>query len=105
MWQARGAARMEAVEGVIKFTARHESRALAASRFSAIACRLGAWREIMSKTGLVGQDPARYGGAGYGNVSARVGAPSSERGARAFLVTATQTGGKARLGLDDYCVV
>lgn len=53
----------------------------------------------------MGQDPARYGGAGYGNVSGRVGPPSSSRGRRAFLVTGTQTGGKAALRLEDFCIV
>lgn len=92
-------------EGVIKFTADHEQVALAPRVFGDAACKLVAWREILAKLGIVGQDPARYGGAGYGNVSARVGAPSSGHGRRAFLITGTQTGGKAVLALDDFCVV
>jgi L-ribulose-5-phosphate 4-epimerase len=92
-------------EGVIKFQARHETRRLDSRVFGELACKLTAWREIMALTQLVGQDPARYGGAGYGNVSGRVGAPSSARGARSFLVTGTQTGGARCLTLDDYCVI
>lgn len=92
-------------EGVIKFRAEHESAALPAYRYGELACKLVAWREIMAKTQLVGQDPARYGGAGFGNVSARVGAPTFARGKRGFLITGTQTGGKASIGLGDFCVV
>jgi L-ribulose-5-phosphate 4-epimerase len=92
-------------EGVIKFKARHEERPLESRLYGTLACQLIAWREILSKTQLVGQDPSRYGGAGYGNVSGRVGAPAAPRGARPFLITGTQTGGRACLGLDDFCVV
>jgi ribulose-5-phosphate 4-epimerase/fuculose-1-phosphate aldolase len=92
------------VEGVIKFSARHEEVALPAAHRE-LCCRLESWREIMAMTGLVGRDPARYGGAAYGNVSARVGAPAAEPGRRRFVVTGTQTGGKARLGPEDFCVV
>ena len=92
-------------EGVIKFTAEHVREALPARRYRALCCTLVAWREIMMHTQLVGQDGARYGGAGYGNVSGRVGAPSSGRGARAMLITGTQTSGRARIGLDQFCLV
>ena len=68
-------------EGVIKFTARHRSEPLPPRAYGALCCKLVAWREIMAMTQLVGQDPSRYGGAGYGNVSGRVGPPSAARGA------------------------
>jgi len=92
-------------EGVLKFQADHRQEALAPHRFGDLACRLVAWREILSRTGLIGQDAERYGGFGYGNLSARVGAPSAGRGRRAFLVTGTQTSGKRAVGLGDFCVV
>jgi ribulose-5-phosphate 4-epimerase/fuculose-1-phosphate aldolase len=92
-------------EGVIKFQADHEERRLDSRVFGDLACKLTAWREVMAKTQLVGQDPARYGGAGYGNVSGRIGPPSAPRGQRSFLVTGTQTSGSACITLDDYCVV
>jgi ribulose-5-phosphate 4-epimerase/fuculose-1-phosphate aldolase len=92
-------------EGVIKFASAHDSRPVDGRRLGTLCCKLVAWREIMAKTQLVGQDPARYGGAGYGNVSARVGAPSSARGARSMLITGTQTSGLDRVGIDDFCVV
>jgi len=92
-------------EGVIKFEAEHTREVLSGQRYGALCCRLVAWREIMSKTQLVGQDPNLYGGAGYGNVSARVGPPGSAMGARAMLISGTQTGGLAHVGLDDFCLV
>lgn len=92
-------------EGVIKFHAEHEDRSLEPRRVGELACRLIAWREIMALTGLVGQDPERYDGAGYGNVSTRVGPPSAPLGKRSFLVTGTQTSGRRCIGLDDFAVV
>lgn len=92
-------------EGVIKFTAEHSREPLSGRRHGALCCELVAWREIMAKTQLVGQDTRLYGGAGYGNVSGRVGPPSSGMGARAMLITGTQTSGLARVTLDDFCLV
>lgn len=92
-------------EGVIKFSAEHRQERLSPRRYGALCCELIAWREILTKTQLVGQDPRLYGGAGYGNVSGRVGPPSSGMGSRAMLITGTQTGGLAGLGLDHFCVV
>ncbi len=92
-------------EGAIKFAAEHSEQPLSARRFSEAACRLVAWREILAKTGLVGQQPELYGGFGYGNVSCRVGPPSMPRRRRAFLITGTQTSGRACMSLADFCVV
>ena len=92
-------------EGAIKFEAAHRESPLAPRRFGEAACRLIAWREIFAKTGLVGQEPGLYGGFGYGNVSCRVGPPSLPRRRRAFLITGTQTSGKACMSLADLCVV
>lgn len=93
------------IEGVVKFEAEHRTTALCARTYGALACRLAAWREILVKLGLVGRIPAAYDGAGFGNVSARVGAPSAPHGARSFLITGTQTGGLPCAGLDDLCLV
>ncbi|MCG8419695.1 MAG: class II aldolase/adducin family protein [Proteobacteria bacterium] len=92
-------------EGVIKFRAEHQHEPLSARRHGDLCCQLVAWREVMTKTQLVGQDPSLYGGAGYGNVSGRVGPPSSAMGARAMLITGTQTGGLAQVGLEHFCLV
>jgi ribulose-5-phosphate 4-epimerase/fuculose-1-phosphate aldolase len=92
-------------EGITKFEAEHTVQALDPRRFGALCCKLIAWRELLAKMQLVGQDPSRYGGAGYGNVSARIGAPSKGRGDRSLLITGTQTSGLPRVGLRDFCVV
>ncbi|MEZ4467083.1 MAG: class II aldolase/adducin family protein [bacterium] len=57
------------------------------------------------RLGGVGQDPARYDGAGYGNLSARVGPFPGARGARPFLISATQTGGLRCFDADGICLV
>ncbi|MCP4200792.1 MAG: class II aldolase/adducin family protein [bacterium] len=92
-------------EGVIKFDFRNTREPLARSRYAEIVCPLIAWREILALTGLVGQDRARYEGAGYGNVSVRLGRPGMALGRRSFLITGTQTSGKHSIGLDDFCIV
>ncbi|PLX89213.1 MAG: aldolase [Desulfuromonas sp.] len=59
---------------------------------------LDAWREIFRRLGLLGQDPARYDGFGFGNLSRR----SPDRSDHAFLISATQTGNLKRLQASDY---
>lgn len=92
-------------EGVIKFRRDHKTRELESRRYGELVSKLAAWRRVMSMTRLVGQDPQLYEGAGYGNVSGRIGPPSAALGRRSFLITATQTSGKERVGLEDFVVV
>jgi len=92
-------------EGVIKFDIQHESRPIDATILGDVACQLIAWREIMALTGLVGQDPSRYEGAGYGNASVRFGRRSAGLGRRSFLITGTQTSGRQAISLEDFAVV
>lgn len=93
-------------EGVIRFEIEHETRMLEPRLYGDTAALLSAWREVLARLGLVGRDPDRYQGAGYGNLSARL-PPFGEvgRGRRRFLVTGTGTGGLADLTLEHYCVV
>ena len=53
---------------------------------------LRAWRAIFRDLGLVGQDPARYHGLGFGNLSARDPDREDE-----FIITASQSGGVENL--------
>lgn len=92
-------------EGVIQFEANHEQEDLQSSRYGDLVCRLIAWREILCRLGWVGQDAHRYGGFGFGNVSARVGPASLPRRRRCFLITGTQTGEKRCMALSDFCLV
>lgn len=58
----------------------------------------------MHQLRLIGQDPGRYGGIGFGNVSCR--APAADAGARGlFLVSGTQTGHLPVLGAEHYSLV
>lgn len=92
-------------EGVIKFAFEHRRETLDRSSYLDLVCPLMAWREILALTGLVGQDRDLYEGAGYGNVSIRVGRPGKGLGRRSFLITGTQTSGKRCVSLDDFCLV
>jgi hypothetical protein len=94
----------EADEGVIKFEVAH-TRARLDRGYSDRAAELAGWRQLMVDTGVLGQAPGRYGGAGFGNASARVGPPSSPLGRRAMLITGSQTGRCAELTLADFCLV
>lgn len=57
--------------------------------------RLNAWRVLLHRLGLIGQDPARYGGLGYGNLSRRLEGET-------FFITATQTGHLPLLQPEHY---
>jgi L-ribulose-5-phosphate 4-epimerase len=93
-------------EGVIRFALEHDRRALEPRLYGETVAALAAWREVLARLDLVGRDPARYEGLGYGNVSARLG-PFGDvgRGRRRFVISGTQTGGLPALTLDHVCVV
>jgi methylthioribose-1-phosphate isomerase len=83
-------------EGVIKFTSEHVREPLSADALTALPALLVA-RDLLRRLGVLGQDPARYEGAGFGNVSVRL--------ARGFLVSGTQTSGVHSPRADDFCVI
>lgn len=91
-------------EGVIKFRAAHRMVRLEAEEFATVASDLAGWRTILLRLALVGQDPSRYGGFAFGNLSARVGAGEAGVSPR-FLITGSQVGGKEVLSLDEFCLV
>jgi hypothetical protein len=49
---------------------------------------LAGWRAVLKRLGLLGQDPARYDGLGFGNLSVRDPERPDE-----FVITASQTSG------------
>ena len=61
---------------------------------------INAWRRIFFLLELIGQDPARYGGYGFGNVSCRI-----KHNEEAFLITGTQTGHIPQLTPEHYAMV
>ncbi len=93
-------------EGVIRFEVVHRHAPLDERVHGDVARALAAWRGILAHLRLLGRDPARYEGLGYGNVSARVGPFGAVgRGRRRFLVTGTQTAGLAHATLREFCLV
>lgn len=57
---------------------------------------LRGWRAVFRRLSLLGQDAERYGGLGFGNLSAR-----DPRAGEAFVITASQTAGAADLTEED----
>lgn len=60
-------------------------------------CRSRLWRQS-----LIGQDPQRYAGLGYGNLSQRCKHSTHDS---AFLISGSQTGHLAQLQASDYALV
>ena len=93
---------MSTKEGIIKYQCEYT---LAPALPDAEISELNAWRRMMVLAGLIGQDPPRYGGYGYGNISRRLDEQVRADGLHPFVITGTQTGGLAHLTADDYVVV
>ncbi len=85
-------------EGVIKFQLDFQE---GPSPSEELLLELNAWRKSFRKLGLIGQDPARYGGYGFGNLSRRLPGQSSA----AFLISGTQTGHLQSLLSEHYATV
>ena len=86
---------MQETEGVIKYHLDH--RHTAANPDWPLTT-MNSWRCLLYKLELIGQNPARYMGYGYGNISQRF---TSEQ----FIISGTQTGGLAELSAQHYCLV
>ena len=89
---------MTETEGVIKF---RFTRLAGDAPAAAEVAELEGWRAVLHRLNLVGLDPARYGGVGFGNLSRR----SREAPALEFLVTGSGTGARPRLEPADYARV
>jgi hypothetical protein len=88
---------MNEKEGVIKYHLKHINKPLPPTiDFS----ELNSWRSIMIKLELIGQNPARYEGLGFGNISQRLSKTS-----QSFIISGTQTGHLNPLGNNDFCIV
>ena len=90
------------VEGVVKYI---EEYTATPPLDPALVAELAVWRRFLWDMGLVGQDPARYDGAGYGNASMRTRPFDKPKGQRSFLVTGTQTGKLRDLDQTLFAVV
>ncbi len=85
-------------EGVIKFQLDFQE---GPSPSEEPLLELNAWRSIFRQLGLIGQDPTRYGGYGFGNLSRRL--PGQD--CTAFLISGTQTGHLQSLLPEHYATV
>jgi len=98
---------------VVQFRATHHECALTPQELDGIEKPLLAWRQHLVAAKVLGQDPMRYQGAGFGNLSARLSnqrlkgdhAPSAQGAGGAFIITATQTGHLPSLDASMLCVV
>lgn len=86
-----------ALDGVIRFEARHREGALP-GELAPLVETLDGWRTRLREKDLIGQDGVRYGGAAWGNLSARL---EGER----FLITGSQTGGLPHTDARHWAVV
>ncbi|MEO1081062.1 MAG: class II aldolase/adducin family protein [Pseudomonadota bacterium] len=83
---------MAEAEGVIQFAYTLEPGA--ATIATPLLAELRAWRSILRDLELLGEDPQRYGGFGYGNLSLRCSRSD-------FVITASQSSGEATLEPQD----
>ena len=88
---------MSEMEGVIKYHLNHQHKPLPAN---INLNRLNAWRSVLYRLQLIGQNPEQYDGLGYGNISQRLAVDSS-----AFVISGTQTGHLAQLSPKDYALI
>ncbi|MBS3952815.1 MAG: hypothetical protein KGZ88_07695 [Methylomicrobium sp.] len=88
---------MNEPEGVIKFELHHAHAPLPAG---IDLCPVNAWRTLFHRLGLIGQDPGRYGGYGFGNISFK-----SDNTTGQFIISGTQTGHLEALETEHYGMV
>ena len=84
-------------EGVVKYRLDFQQ---AEAPEPALIDSVNSWRRILYQLALVGSDPNRYGGLGFGNVSRRVRAFEPT-----FVISGTQTGHLSVLRSEHYCFV
>lgn len=85
-------------EGVIKFQLDFQEGPAPAEQ---LLQELNSWRTRFRDLGLIGQDPERYEGYGFGNLSRRLPGQRDN----AFLISGTQTGHLEHLQANHYATV
>jgi hypothetical protein len=89
-------------EGIVKY----QLRFTPAPPVDLSACpELNAWRRMLHLSRLLGQEPGRYDGYGYGNISRRVAPWNAAGPLRRFIISGTQTGGLPELTSQHYALV
>lgn len=94
---------MTELEGVIKYRLEYTERPALITKTIG---DLNAWRCICHRLHLIGQDPERYQGYGYGNISQRISLDNSRKTpGTPFIISGTQTGTIETLSAEHYCRV
>lgn len=88
---------MQNHEGVIKFRLDFREEECVTT---AMTGELNGWRHVLHRLGLIGEDPGRYLGLAFGNISCRCSTPAGS-----FLISGTQTGKAPFLTSSDYALV
>ena len=88
-------------EGVIKFELQFEQKPLPEALDLS---QLIAWRAVFHRLRLIGQDPGRYGGLGFGNISQKFPAHPADS-TDALVISGTQTGAGEILRRADFCQI
>lgn len=88
---------MSSGEGVIKFRLDFRHGECLTPEMTA---ELNGWRHVLHRLGLIGQDPGRYQGLGFGNISCR-----SSESPDSFIISGTQTGSAPFLSFREYALV
>ena len=92
-------------EGVIQFRLKKLDNYRRAFNEEVRAEALIQWRRVLIKIGWLGQDPDRYDGLGFGNLSIRVGAKTAPVEGRRFLISGSQTGHLESFSITDCAIV
>lgn len=88
-------------EGVIKYKLDYTKTESTPLEFST----LNSWRTILHRLKILGQEPGRYQGLGFGNVSQRIDPFDSPTEQRKFIISGTQTGETPTLEREHYSTV
>lgn len=96
---------MNLPEGIVQYRVVHRHRALDETRWSDRLPQLLIWRDRLRGLGLIGQDPARYDGYGFGNLSCRADSLVRSPGRRSFLISAVQTSGLEQVTSEHFACV
>lgn len=89
-------------EGVIKFQLEFT---VAPPLAAADLTEINDWRAQLYAHQLIGQEPTRYGGYGYGNLSVRLAPFDAPPALRPFIISGSQTGNLAKLEPEHYAVI
>lgn len=91
------------IEGVIKYGLDFERKSI---HKPLDLSKLIAWRSVLYKLKVIGQDPLRYEGLGFGNISGKLEQDSTKtNGENRFVISGTQTGATEFLAGKQFCIV